>query len=252
MEFSSWVYCIAPLIVFAGYVAFGISGFGSTIIVVPILAQFLPLKFIVPLMVLLDLSALAMMRANKGMQARDMKEIRSILPFMLIGMALGAYLLKSVPERYLMLALGLFVAGYALNTLLRSKGVIGTIAPLWRAPIALLGGTASSLFGAGGPIYAIYISRRLHDPTVMRATMSAIIAISVVVRVVIFLLSGLLLNADLGLALLALFGFMVGGMMLGMRLHSRMKPEHVRRVVHLLLIISGGSLVLRALLMSGS
>lgn len=251
MEFSSWVYCIAPLVVFAGYVAFGISGFGSTIIVVPILAQFLPLKFIVPLMALLDLSALVMMRANKGMQARDIKEIRSILPFMLIGMALGAYLLKSVPERYLMLALGLFVAGYALNTLLRSRGV-GTIAPLWRAPIALLGGTVSSLFGAGGPIYAIYISRRLHDPTVMRATMSAIIAISVVVRVVIFLLSGLLFNADLGLALLALLGFMVGGMMLGMRLHSRMKPEHVRRVVHLLLIISGSSLVLRALLMSKS
>jgi uncharacterized protein len=92
MEFSAWVYLIAPLVVFAGYVAFGISGFGSTIIVVPILAQFLPLKFVVPLMVLLDLSAIFMMRANKGLQARDMKEIGSMLPFMLIGMVLGAYL----------------------------------------------------------------------------------------------------------------------------------------------------------------
>ena len=89
MEFSAWVYLIAPLVVFAGYTAFGISGFGSTIIVVPILAQFLALKFVVPLMVLLDLSAILIMRANKGLQARDMKEVGSMLPFMLIGMVLG-------------------------------------------------------------------------------------------------------------------------------------------------------------------
>lgn len=251
MEFSAWVYLIAPLVVFAGYVAFGISGFGSTIIVVPILAQFLPLKFVVPLMVLLDLSAILMMRANKGLQARDMKEIGSMLPYMLIGMVLGAYLLKSAPERYLMLVLGLFVAGYALITLLRNKAV-GAIALRWRIPISLLGGAASSLFGTGGPIYAIYISRRLHNPTVMRATMSTIISISVVVRAVIFLLSGLLLRADLGIALIALLGFMAGGMLLGMKLHKRMKPEHVRKVVHLLLVVSGSSLAIRALPITAS
>jgi uncharacterized membrane protein YfcA len=200
-------------------------------------------------MVLLDLSAILIMRANKGLQARDMKEIGSMLPFMLIGMALGAYLLKSAPERYLMLALGLFVAGYALITLLRNKAV-GTITPWWRIPISLSGGAASSLFGTGGPIYAIYVSRRLHNTTVMRATMSTIISISVVVRVVIFLLSGLLLKIDIGIAVIALLGFMAGGMLLGMKLHKRMNPEQVRKVVHLLLVVSGSSLAIRALLMT--
>jgi uncharacterized membrane protein YfcA len=51
---------------------------------------------------------------------------------------------------------------------------------------------------------------------------------------------------------IALLGFMAGGMLLGMKLHSRMKPEQVRKVVHLLLIISGSSLVIRALLMTAS
>ena len=78
-----------------------------------------------------------------------------------------------------MLALGLFVAGYALITLRLNKAV-GTITPWWRIPISLLGGAVSSLFGTGGPIYAIYVSRRLHNPTVMRATMGTIISISVV------------------------------------------------------------------------
>jgi uncharacterized protein len=250
MEFSPVVYLIAPLVVFVGYLAFGITGFGATIIIVPVLAQFLPLKFIVPMLVLLDLGATLMMRANKATQARDLGEIRWMLPFMFAGMALGTYLLKAAPERWLMLALGVFVAGYALITLLRNKGVGGTIARWWGAPLALLGGIGSSLFGSGGPVYAIYVSRRLHDPSVMRATMSTIIAIGVVVRIVVFSLAGLLLKMELGMAALALMIFMAGGLLLGMRLHSRMKADHVRRVVHVLLVVSGSLLVLRAIMMT--
>ncbi len=250
MEFPPLVYLIAPLIVFVGYVAFGISGFGASIMIVPVLAQLLPLKFVVPLLVLLDFFALLMMRANQATQARDMGEIRSMLPWMLIGMALGVYLLKVAPERWLMLALGLFVAGYALFTLLRHQGVGGTITRWWAAPVALLGGIGSSLFGTGGPVYAIYVSRRLHDPGVLRATMSSLIAISVVVRIVALTLAGLLLKMELGLAALALLGFMAGGLLLGMRLHSRMKTGDVRRVVHLLLVVSGSTLVWRALTMT--
>lgn len=250
MEFSLAVYVVAPLVVFAGYVAFGISGFGATIIIVPVLAQLLPLKFVVPLLVLLDFAAAIMMRANKATQARDMGEIRWMLPFMLTGMALGAYLLKAAPERWLMLALGVFVAGYALISLVRNQGVAGGIARWWGAPLAFLGGIGSSLFGTGGPVYAIYVSRRIHAPGPMRATMSTIVAISVVVRIVVFALAGLLLNLELGAAALALLGFMAGGLMLGLRLHSRMQPAQIRHVVHVLLVVSGTSLALRALSMT--
>ena len=250
MEFSPVVYLIAPLVVFAGYVAFGISGFGATILIVPVLAQFLPLKFVVPLLVLLDLAAALMMRANKATQARDLGEIRWMLPFMLTGMVLGAYLLKAAPERWLMLALGLFVAGYALITLLRNRGMGGTIPRWWGAPIALLGGIGSALFGTGGPVYAIYVSRRLPDAGALRATMSTLITISVGVRIVAFSLTGLLFKIERGVAALALLGFMAGGLLLGLRLHSRMKPHDVRRVVHALLVVSGSSLALRAIMMT--
>lgn len=75
----------------------------------------------------------------------------------------------------------------------------------------------------------------------MRATMSTIIFISVVVRVALFLVSGFLLKMELGIAVLSLLGFMMGGMIVGLRLHSRMKPDDVRRVVHMLLVVSGSS-----------
>lgn len=251
MEFSPVVYVVAPLIVFAGYVVFGISGFGATIVMVPVLAHFLPIKFVVPLALLLDLGAAILMRANKGGQGRNSEEIRWILPFMFAGMALGAYLLTAAPERWLMFALGAFVAGYATLSLVRGKGSAGNIARWWGAPISVIGGIGSSLFGTGGPVYAIYVTRRMHDPGEMRATMSTIIAISVVVRLVIFSVAGLLLKPELGIAWVGLCLFMGSGLLLGMRLHSRMKPDDVRRVVHVLLVVSGSSLVLRALSMAG-
>ena len=249
MEFSPAVYLVAPLVVFAGYVVFGIGGFGATIIIIPVLAQFLPLKFVVPLLVLLDFGAAVLMRANKAADARDKRELRWMLPFMLIGMAAGAYLLKVTPERWLMLALGLFVAGYALSNLLRRKAGVGSIARWWGAPLSVLGGIGSSVFGTGGAIYAIYVTRRIHEPGAMRATMSTIIAVSVVVRLVVFTIAGLMLKIELGVGALALALFMVAGLFLGMRLHTRMDADQVRRVVHVLLVISGGSLVLRAAMM---
>ncbi|MFZ4114974.1 MAG: sulfite exporter TauE/SafE family protein, partial [Polynucleobacter sp.] len=42
---------------FVAYFIFGISGFGSSIIAVPILVLFFPLQIVVPLMVILDLCA---------------------------------------------------------------------------------------------------------------------------------------------------------------------------------------------------
>ena len=251
MEFSPLVYVVAPVVVFAGYVMFGISGFGATIIIIPILAHFLPLKFVVPLLVLLDLGAAIMMRANKATAALDKAEFRWMLPFMLTGMVAGAYLLKVAPESWLMLGLGLFVAVNAAANLLRGKAVTGGIARAWGAPISLLGGIGSSLFGTGGSVYAIYVARRIHDPGAMRATMSTIISVSVLVRIVVFSIAGLLLKIEPGIGALALMLFMAGGLMLGLRLHTRMNADQLRRVVYVLLLVSGSSLALRALAMMG-
>ncbi len=47
------------------------------------------------------------------------------------------------------------------------------------------------MFGSGGFIYAMYLSRRLDDKDAMRATQSALIALSTFTRVVIFALAGI-------------------------------------------------------------
>jgi uncharacterized membrane protein YfcA len=51
---SPWLLVVAPVAVIAGYTVFGLTGFGATAITVPILAHFLPVSYLVPVMALLD------------------------------------------------------------------------------------------------------------------------------------------------------------------------------------------------------
>jgi len=54
---SPWLLLLAPVVVTLAYTVFGLTGFGAAAISVPLLAHLLPVSFLVPLIVLLDIVA---------------------------------------------------------------------------------------------------------------------------------------------------------------------------------------------------
>jgi hypothetical protein len=48
-----------------------------------------------------------------------------------------------------------------------------------------------AMFGSGGFVYAIYLSRRLNDKDAIRATQSALIGLGTLTRVLLFLAVGI-------------------------------------------------------------
>src|SRR6185437_10516219 len=112
------------------------TGFGSTVLALPLLAQLLPLKFAVPLMLLLDLTAsLTLSTRARGALRKD--ELWRIVPFLFAGMALGVTLLIKLPERPLLVTLGIFLLAYAAYCL-AGRRTVGTLAAAWAAPIGLV------------------------------------------------------------------------------------------------------------------
>ena len=57
IPFDLPTFAIAAAVVFGAYVIFGISAFGAALFTVPVLSHFLPLDFVLPMCVLLDVSA---------------------------------------------------------------------------------------------------------------------------------------------------------------------------------------------------
>lgn len=201
MQALGWEVCVlAPLVVLFGYVIFGMVGFGATLTNAPLLAHLLPLRFVVPLTLLLDLFA-SLVLGMRGRGQADRGELRRLLPFVGLGLALGLALLIRLPERALLLLLGCFVLYAGLSGLAR-RHVMGPLHPGWAVPAGVVGGIFSAMYGTGASIYTIFLSKRIADKSVLRASIARLILISGLVRLALFALTGLLTQDYLLLSLI--------------------------------------------------
>jgi len=234
-----------PLIVAIGYTMFGATGFGSSIVSVPLLAHIFPVAFTVALSTSLDAFAAAgasvRLRRNVAWP-----EFRRLMVPALIGMALGATLVVKLPASIALGALGVFVGSYGTYLLLGPRSL--RRAPTWLAwPIGLVGGVFSMMFGTGGPVYMVFLSARIHDKATLRATSATIVAMSVWTRLALFIVAGVLLQPALLLLAAAMLPVMLLGVRLGNRLHHRLSGAGVLRLIAILLVVNGVSLIARAL-----
>jgi hypothetical protein len=245
-QLSPWLLVVAPLTVVLAYTVFGLSGFGSTAVSVPILAHFLPVSYLVPLMALLDCACSSFVGTTERQHVAK-AELKWLIPVMFGGFAIGATVLVRVPDHYLRVALGVFAMAIGAYSV-ANPSVHRKISRLWVVPVGLVGGAVATVFGAGGPIYATYLAARLGDKSQVRATTSALISISAFSRAVIYALSGLLLHAAIGVGLVVLAPFVWIGLKLGTRIHVGLTQQQMRRVVGGLLVFTGLSLVWRLVL----
>ncbi|WP_273807897.1 MULTISPECIES: sulfite exporter TauE/SafE family protein [unclassified Pseudomonas] len=238
-----WLFIEA--IVVLAYLIFGVAGFGSALVAGPLLTSWMPLSRIVPLLVMLDFLAsfhnwLPDRRAIAG------RELRRLLPMLLLGAALGTYLLMRTDARLLMLWLGLFVIVYSTYSLLTPKG-FRQLAPVWSIPAGGVGGLCGALFGSGGFLYALYLNGRLQDKNAVRGTQSFLIGCSASIRIVLLLLAGAYSDGRLLLLAVCLLPAMLLGGWIGRHLQRRLSRERFTRLVTWLVLVSGVTLIGRYL-----
>jgi uncharacterized membrane protein YfcA len=236
---------VAALTVFTAYTVFGVTGFGASPITVPVLAHFLPLPFVLSLAAALDLGSAAVLGLHTSRTA-DLRELLVLAPFTIIGLALGVTLLVRLPRDATLLALGVFVCGYALYVLFH-LGPRRPLGRVWAAPAGLLGGVLGALFGVGGPPYVVYITGRIADTAAQRATISQMVVVNVGLRVAAFAIAGLFTGRDLWLAIGLLLPVAWAGVWAGNRVHERVAPARIVRIVGAVLLVNGVSLIARAL-----
>ena len=236
---------IAAAILLAAYFIRGITGFGSGLISVPLLALFLPLKFVVPLILLLDFTASIVIG---GFNFKRVKwgEVAVLIPFGIVGVILGTSLLVSLPPEPMLIALAAFVFIFALRSLFYIHGD-KLASRAWAVPASLTGGTVGALFGTGGPPYVIYLTHRIRDKSDLRATFSALFFTEGVMRIASFLVAGLLMTANVWIAYFAALPLVLGALYLGGRVHVGLSQAQMTRLVGLLLLVSSISLLFKAL-----
>jgi len=229
-------------IIALAYFIRGISGFGSGLIAIPLLALSLPLPLVVPTVAMLDNVA----AAGHGVQHRQgivWRELLPLLPVTLLGVATGLYLLQHLDTKLLQQGMGGFLLLYALYML---SGLL----PQRRRPLALalpfgmVGGLVSTLLGTGGPFYVIYLHLRGYGRVPFRATVAAVFLLDGAIRMLGYLFSGLL-DSDLLIAVAVSLPVMLGALKLGGLLHQHISQQGMQRLISLLLLGSAVALLAR-------
>lgn len=231
-------------IVLSAYFIRGITGFGSGLISVPLLALSQPLQFAIPLVLALDFTAsIALGGINRKLV--DWSEIKVLLPAGMVGACLGAFALLNLPTTPILVTLGVFTMFFGFRNIfgLQSEK---KVLKLWAVPAGLAGGVAGGLFGAGSPPYIMYLTRRLLDKGVMRATFSCLIAIDGGFRLGLFFFAGLLSDPKLQVTYLVALLPMALGLFTGNKVHLDMTSEGMLKVIGTLLVGSGALLFLKA------
>lgn len=239
------IYFAAFFILLLAYFIRGITGFGSGLIAIPLLAHFLPMTFVVPMMLALDFVASIVLSRHTRLQVR-WEEIKVLIPTSIAGMLIGAMLLVNLPREPLLVGLGLFVIFFGLRYLLNVHGE-KLISRWWSLPTGLSGGLIGAMFGTGGPPYVVYLTHRLHDKSQLRGTLSGLFLLEGALRMATFLFMGLLLQDDMFKALLLSLPLMGLGLYLGNRVHLGITRRQQMALIGILLLSSGASLLWKAL-----
>ncbi|MEJ2768354.1 sulfite exporter TauE/SafE family protein [Mycetohabitans sp. B46] len=225
------------------YVVFGMTGFGTALVASPLLAHFIPVSHIVPLLALLDFCAATTNVVRDGRKA-ELDELKRLVPLMVAGSGIGAVILLATKPDLLLLLLGIFVMGYAAYSLSGYRPM--TQLRSWSSvPFGLVGGIFSALFGSGGFIYAIYLQGRLENKEHIRVTQTTLIGLSTLTRLVMFLAAGVYANRSLLLLAVLLAPGMLAGVWMGRHITLKLSREQFVKLVNSVILVSGVFLLVR-------
>ena len=239
-----WLLLIAFPAVTIAYMVFAMAGFGAVFITAPSLAQVMPVSSVVPVLSLVDFGAAAI-NGLKLSSKIAFDELKWLIPLMIAGSFIGVSVLLIIPARPMMFGLGVFVFCYALYALFVKQGT-QKIAKKWVLPFGIFGGIFSGMFGSGGFIYVMYLTRRLEDKDAIRATQSVLISLSTTTRAIIFLFAGVYSDLKILMLALACVPAMLLGTWIGHHVTLRISREQFLKVIYSVLLVAGLSLIIRA------
>jgi len=237
----------ASLVALAGLVMLAFlvetaAGFGSAVVALTLGGLFLPLPWLMAVLVPVNMlvSAVVLARDRSALDSRLLT--RRVLPAMLAGLAVGLWAFGALPSSQLSRAYALFVVALAGIELWRSQARPAPLSRGWTWAWLFAGGLIHGLFTASGPLVVFVMSRSTPDKRSFRANLAAIWLVLNGVWLASYAARGLL-TAKLGLAALCLLPPMALGMVLGELLHRRLAPARFRTAVYSLVLAGGLSLL---------
>ena len=243
----------------------GLCGFANTLVFTAILSFGSVNANISPIDLLLGYPANVIL-TWKNRKNLDPKVYIPLAVLVLAGSIPGAFLLKNVDARAIIMGVLSVAVSFVMNLFLALlELVFGVVVvalgaemlsreyskkrvPSSRLVLAIIGvaaGVLCGLFGVGA-LLAAYVNRVTDEDSSFKANISAVFIVDNTFRIILYSALGLL-TFDTVLSVLKLIPFAFLGLFLGIKCSNHMDGKNVKKITSVLLVLSGISLTLKNL-----
>lgn len=234
---------ICAIIFFAGFTQ-GLSGFGSILLAIPLLAMFLDIKTVIPLTAVMGLTMTTVLL----IQLWKHLAWRKILPFLIgtvPGIPLGVLFLKKMDKGMVQLILGTLLIAYSIYSLLSRRLPKGGSRKGWGYLFGFLGGCLGGAFSASGPAVIVYASLQDWPKDRIKASLQGMFFVSGTMVILFYTFNGLITPV-----VLKYFGVSFPALLLGTYVgalcYGKINDVQYKKVMFILLGLLGAFLIYRS------
>lgn len=228
----------------------GITGFGCTVLALPFCIALVGINIAVPVLIVLAW-LLCLYIVVIDYKHIIWKEYIRIVGFLILGLPIGMWLFSSLPEGILKRLLGIFMIIVAIRGLYmafgpkaKDTGNEANVQKTTKAKEYLLnlvlffGGIIHGAFSSGGPFVIIYAAQALPNKSNFRATLCTVWLTLNFIMIINNIRQGIMTGPTLELILWTL-PFLVTGMVLGNYAHNNINGDVFKKLVYVVLLLSG-------------
>lgn len=237
---------IMIIAVICAYIIKGLCGFANTLVFSTILGfgtnniDITPVELIVGYPANLILSV-------KERKALSVKVWLPLAVLVILGCIPGTFFLKMGDTRIIKLIFGFVVVCIGVEMFFREYQKNKHKSSKWvLAVIGIVSGMLCGMFGIGA-LLAAYVGRTTEDTSSFRGNLSIVFLIENTFRIILYITTGIITTNVLWTAC-KLIPFMILGLLAGMLLSKVLSEKKVKKVVIIMLILSGISLIVNNLL----
>jgi uncharacterized protein len=237
------IYVLISLIVFLAGFTQGFSGFGSILLALPLLAIFLDIKTVIPLVALIAF-CITIILFIQLWEHLDWKKIYPLFFGALPGIPLGVFFLKKLDKDHIQWILGLILIAYSLYSLF-SRFPDKHMRKGWGYLFGFFSGCLGGALSAAGPPVIVYTSLQTWSKDTIKVTLQGFFLVSGAIVIFFQAMSGLTTILVLRYFFISL-PLIVLGTYTGSFFYGKVREEHYKKVMLILLALLGGFMIYRA------
>jgi uncharacterized protein len=230
-----------PVIIFLASLLQSLSGFGFSMIAMPMATLFLPAKVVAPILVVLCL----MLNSTIVYKVRKHFDVRSIWPLLLTGIIftpVGTWALIVLDELVLRLFIGVLIVVVSILLMVGLRVKIENEKP-WFASLGVISGLLNGSMTLAGPPVIVFLTNQSEDKHSFRARLTGYFLLLGIFTFGNYAVTGLMLTRNVGIYCALTTIPMFIGTFTGIRLADKVSEKAFKKLV-LWVILSSGILSL--------